>query len=526
MAILVKDRVKETTTTTGTGTVTLLGASAGFQSFSAIGNGNVTYYAIVGQSTTEWEVGIGTYTSSGTTLSRDTILASSNSGSAVNFSAGTKDVFVTYPASAGQLPYTFNNQTSAYTVVASDLGKVINCTTGTFTVSLTSAATLGSGFNCWVWNSGAGTITIDPASSETIDGSATVSLTANQTTQIVSNGSNWYTIGKSTTIPTALLGITDSASPYTTALGYQAADSVTTGIRNTALGYNAATAITSGSQNTAIGYQSLSSNIQGNAAVAVGEGAMQFAVGDSGVSYNIDSVAVGNYALYLQTSGYKNTAIGHNALPGIQTGIRNVGVGDYAGNLVTTAISNSVFVGSNSGIFNASGSNNIVIGYTAAQSSSSVSNEITLGNASITSFRIPGLSLTWTSSGLPVANGGTGQTTYTDGQLLIGNTAGGLTKSTLTAGSNITITNGNGAITIAAAGGGGGAATILESKQTISSNYTLTAGYNGISVGPVTISSGVSVTIPSGAKWLVVNSSPGATPVSGGGGIMPAMIWG
>jgi len=402
MAILVKDRVKETTTTTGTGTVTLLGAAAGFQSFSAIGNGNVTYYAIVGQSTAEWEVGIGTYTSSGTTLSRDTILASSNSGSAVNFSAGTKDVFVTYPASAGQLPYTFNNQTSTYTVVVSDLGKVVNCTTGTFTVNLTSAATLGAGFNCWVWNSGAGTITIDPASSETIDGSATVSLAANQTTQIVSNGSNWYTIGKSVTIPTALLGITDSASPYTTALGYQAADSVTTGIRNTALGYTAATAITSGSQNTAIGYASLSTNVLGNAAVAVGEGAMQFAVGDSGVSYNIDTVAVGSYALYLQTSGYKNTAVGHNALPGIQTGIRNVGVGDYAGNLVTTAISNSVFVGSNSGIFAATGSNNIVIGYTAAQSSTSVSNEITLGNASITTFRIPGLSTSWTSSTIPV----------------------------------------------------------------------------------------------------------------------------
>lgn len=148
MAILVKDRVKETTTTTGTGAVTLLGAAGGFQSFSAIGNGNVTYYAIVGQLSSDWEVGIGTYTSSGTTLSRDTILASSNSGSAVNFSAGVKGVFVTYPASAGQLPYTLNNKTSAYTLVVSDLGKVINCTTGTFTVSLTSAATLGAGFNC------------------------------------------------------------------------------------------------------------------------------------------------------------------------------------------------------------------------------------------------------------------------------------------------------------------------------------------------------------------------------------------
>ena len=98
MALVLADRVKETTTTTGTGTVTLLGASTGFQSFAVIGNGNTTYYTIAGQGTSEWEVGVGTYTSSGTTLARTTVLASSNSGSLVNFSAGTKDVFVTYPA--------------------------------------------------------------------------------------------------------------------------------------------------------------------------------------------------------------------------------------------------------------------------------------------------------------------------------------------------------------------------------------------------------------------------------------------
>jgi hypothetical protein len=96
MALVVKDRVKETSTTTGTGTLTLLGAASGFQSFSVIGDGNTTYYTIDGG--TEWEVGIGTYTLLGTTLSRDTILESSNGGTAVNFSAGTKNVFVTYPA--------------------------------------------------------------------------------------------------------------------------------------------------------------------------------------------------------------------------------------------------------------------------------------------------------------------------------------------------------------------------------------------------------------------------------------------
>jgi hypothetical protein len=98
MALVLKDRVKETTTTTGTGTVTLAGAVTDYQAFSAIGDGNTTYYTITLSANDEWEVGVGTYTASGTTLSRDTILASSNSGSAVNFSAGSKDVFVVYPA--------------------------------------------------------------------------------------------------------------------------------------------------------------------------------------------------------------------------------------------------------------------------------------------------------------------------------------------------------------------------------------------------------------------------------------------
>jgi hypothetical protein len=97
MALVLADRVKDTTTSTGTGTITLAGAPpAGFQSFAAIGNGNTTYYTIAGGS--QWEVGIGTYTSSGTTLSRDTVLSSSSGTSLVDFSAGTKDVFVTYPA--------------------------------------------------------------------------------------------------------------------------------------------------------------------------------------------------------------------------------------------------------------------------------------------------------------------------------------------------------------------------------------------------------------------------------------------
>ena len=98
MALVVNDRVKETSTTTGTGSFTLDGAVTGFETFSsAIGNTNTTYYAIALQGGSEFEVGLGTVSAGA--LSRDTILSSSNSDALVNFSAGTKDVFCTLPAS-------------------------------------------------------------------------------------------------------------------------------------------------------------------------------------------------------------------------------------------------------------------------------------------------------------------------------------------------------------------------------------------------------------------------------------------
>jgi hypothetical protein len=115
MAFALNDRVKETSTTTGTGTFDLAGAETGFESFvSGVGNGNQTYYAISNDGTNEFEVGIGTVTDAATdTLSRDTIISSSNSDALVDFSAGTKTVFCTLPASrtpsAGMTAQTFVN---------------------------------------------------------------------------------------------------------------------------------------------------------------------------------------------------------------------------------------------------------------------------------------------------------------------------------------------------------------------------------------------------------------------------------
>lgn len=99
MALVVADRVKETTTTTGTGAISLGGAADNFATFSsALSDGDTTYYAIVDENNSEYEVGLGTYASSGNTLARTTVLDSSNSGSAVDLASGSKDVFITYPA--------------------------------------------------------------------------------------------------------------------------------------------------------------------------------------------------------------------------------------------------------------------------------------------------------------------------------------------------------------------------------------------------------------------------------------------
>ena len=100
MALVINDRVKETSTTTGTGAIALGGAVTGFETFAAgIGNSNTTYYAIFNTGTTEWEVGLGTLDGTSANLTRTTPISSSNSDSAVDFGAGTKDVFCTMPAS-------------------------------------------------------------------------------------------------------------------------------------------------------------------------------------------------------------------------------------------------------------------------------------------------------------------------------------------------------------------------------------------------------------------------------------------
>jgi hypothetical protein len=139
MAFAIADRVQEVSSTTGTGTFLLTGAVTGYQSFAVIGNTNTTYYTIADQSGTNWEVGIGTYYSSNVSLARTTILSSSNANAVVNFGAGTKSVFVTYPAERA-----IYADSSNITTVTNLVSGNVSITGGTLTGVNVTATTFSS----------------------------------------------------------------------------------------------------------------------------------------------------------------------------------------------------------------------------------------------------------------------------------------------------------------------------------------------------------------------------------------------
>ena len=123
MALVVYDRVQETTTTTGTGTITLAGAVSGYQSFAVVGNGNTTYYCIT--SGTAWEVGLGTYSTTGPTLTRTTVFSNSAGNTSPISLTGTSNVFCTYPSEEAVYKDNTTNTATAPQFAASN-GIVVN----------------------------------------------------------------------------------------------------------------------------------------------------------------------------------------------------------------------------------------------------------------------------------------------------------------------------------------------------------------------------------------------------------------
>lgn len=367
MAFIIADRVKETTSVEGTGAVVLGGAIAGYQPFSVIGNGNSTFYLISNLAGTIWEIGLGTYTASTNSLSRDTVLSSSNSNNPVNFAEGAKVVSLTQPAeravysvgsdivaaNGATLPNSSTTATSANTpnaIVARDGSG--NFSAGTITASLsgnatsattaTTATTAGAVTSAVTFNnSGTGA-----ASGTTFNGSAAQTISYNtlgaQPTLV--SGTNIKTVNGSSLLGSGNLSVTTAPAGSNREIQFNSFGS-----------FAASSAFTVNTNNNSLAV--FGPITSGLVTVSGGSGS------------NLFSTALGNGVLFSNTTGESNTAVGYESLRYNTIGSQNTGFGYYALRSTTT------------------GFNNTAIGYNAQASSATVSDTITLGNSSITTLR-------------------------------------------------------------------------------------------------------------------------------------------
>jgi hypothetical protein len=369
MALILADRVRETSTTTGTGALSLAGAVVGYQTFSsAIGNTNTCYYAISNPGVAEWEVGIGTYATSGNTLTRTTILKSSNANAAVNFSAGTKDVFVTYPATKSVYQDASGNVT-----IAGGLGVGGSAAPGSTGLAVTGtlSATLDATIYGVTVGRGAGAV-----ATNTAVGGGSAALGQNSTGTY--NAGFGYNAGY-----TNLTGSYNSyfgaqagngnvgSQSYSTGLGAYALSGISTGAYNTAVGAYALQANTTASNNTAVGYQAGYNNTTGSAVTALGYQAAYTnttgqitAVGAGALRLNTtanDNTALGVNTLYNNSTGSANTGIGAGSLLNNTTGSENTAVG-YQALYTNTTVSDLCAVGYQALYSNTTGGNNTAVG--------------------------------------------------------------------------------------------------------------------------------------------------------------------
>lgn len=310
-----------------TGVTGTLGVSNG-------GTGQTTY--------TDGQLLIGN--SSGNTLTKATLTA----GSGISITNGNGSISIAASASS---TLTISNKTGAYTVVSGDNGTIINCTANSFTVALTAAASLGAGFNCWIWNTSntaTDVITIDPDGTETIDGVTTLLLRRGEGTQIVCDGTNWTTGAKKTMRGYAENISNNSVRPVASgnaSLAIGAYGSTASGAYSLAVGgANGSTCTASGQSSIAIGGLNASSSATATNAIAIGN------------SVN----ATSNYSVAI---GMNSSGTGSQAVTG-------AGAMALGGSYASGADSFAAAVANNSSTYGAQGANSVAIGYRAKATSS------------------------------------------------------------------------------------------------------------------------------------------------------------
>ena len=559
MALVVYDRVQETTTTSGTGSVTLLGAVSGFQSFAVVGNSNTTYYTITDGA--QWEVGIGTYSTSGPTLARTTVLSNSNGNtSPITLSGGTAQVFVTYTAEKSVNLDASDNVTPLGTIAS-----------GTWQGTTVGVSYGGTGVTA---SSGANSVVLRDANQNT----SLNNIFRNITSTVSAAG---------TTVLTAASSFTQVLTGTTTQT-YQLPD---------------ATTLTNGASfqfnNNSTGALSIVNNGSGPVATVPAGGATQLFLTSTSTANGTwdthgfipENILWGTNSLYLATDvitggtwngGTIGTAYGGTGLTSFTSGGALYATSTSSltsGTLPVTAGGTAATTFTANGVLYGSGTS--ALGVTSAGTTGQVLLANTSGaptwgsvpsTGAVTSFQtsLNGLTPSTASTGavtlagtLGISSGGTGQTTATAAfnalnpmtttgdiiyeasattaaRLGIGSTgqvltvSGGL-PSWATPTSGLTITNDTTTATAlyptftSATSGSISGASVTSTKltfvpttgsltapqtvasnglvvnsNTVSASYSIPSGSSATSAGPMTVGSGVVVTVPSGSRWVVL----------------------
>lgn len=443
MAFLVADRVRETSVTTGTGAITLAGAPIGYQTFlSAIGNGNSTYYVISNPGVNEWEVGIGSVSAG--TLVRTTVFASSTGSSLVDFTAGSKDVFVTYPAEVA----VFANNSVTLT------SKTINGPDNTLT-NIGNASLVNSSLTIGTTNIALGA----------------TSLTLAGLTSVTATTFNGALSGNATTATTAtnLAGGIASQIPYQTAAG--TTSFISNGTSGQVLTSNGTSAPSWGSNQITLG----------STTVALGGTASSLA--------GLTAITT----LSATVSGLTSGRLTYASTGGLLTDSANL-----LWNGTTLTITGALTASQDSS-FTSTGAVLISKGTTAEQPGAPVTGMMRYNSTTNQFEGYSGASPAWKSIGGSALSNDT--STATSLYPVFAAATSGTAENLYTSNAKLLYTPSTGALQASEMVASNG---MLVHANTVTANYDIPANYNAIAAGPVSVASGVTVTVPSGSVWTIV----------------------